>query len=144
MRYGEEGITEYSLRQGIAVISDDTQMSLLPRRPALRRDARPSAGGRRTSDTVLSLPGLVPQPDLCAPLPDVHWAESHVSWLLDMPELFSRRARVMPVCRPWRTWSGQHAPPDKESKGCGGVMSRPGGPVVRRRAGDLAAAGAPR
>ena len=28
VRYGEEGITEYSLRQGIAVISDDTQMSL--------------------------------------------------------------------------------------------------------------------
>ena len=28
VRYGEEGITEYSLRQGIAVISDDTQMSM--------------------------------------------------------------------------------------------------------------------
>lgn len=28
-RYGEKGITEYTLRNGVAEISDDTQMTLL-------------------------------------------------------------------------------------------------------------------
>lgn len=41
-RYGESGITEYELTNGVAQISDDTQMTLLLRMACCmrRRDAR--------------------------------------------------------------------------------------------------------
>src|SRR5690625_5045026 len=85
VRSGEEGITEYSLRQGIAVISDDTQMSLFTANGLLCAETRAALGGRAQNvpDTVFAAYLDWYRSQTCAhPLPDVHWAESHVSWLL--------------------------------------------------------------
>lgn len=126
VRYGEEGITEYSLRQGIAVISDDTQMSLFTANGLLCAETRAALGGRAQNvpDTVFAAYLDWYRSQTCAhPLPDVHWAESHVSWLLDVPELFSRRAPGNTCMSALADMvPGSTRRPINESKGCGGVM----------------------
>ena len=81
VRYGEEGITEYSLRQGIAVISDDTQMSLFTANGLLCAETRAALGGRAQNvpDTVFAAYLDWYRSQTCAhPLPDVHLSLIHI------------------------------------------------------------------
>lgn len=122
-RCGEQGVTEYSLRGGLALISDDTQMSLFTANGLLSAAERGVPSGR-AADTVFTAYLDWYRTQTCAyPLPDVHWAGSHVSWLLDVPELFSRRApgnTCMGVLEGGVPGSTRF--PINNSKGCGGVM----------------------
>lgn len=128
-RYGEKGIREYELDQasGKALISDDTQMTLFTANGILVADTRVSMRGTggiphnyilwsyqdwlRTQEITYeeSRQQLCDDTDEC------------ISWLADVPELYSRRApgrTCLEALRQQRQGKG----PQNRSKGCGGIM----------------------
>ena len=121
-KYGENGITEYDLRDGTARISDDTQMTLFTAAGLLAGATRGRMRGMTGSYTGhihhAYTDWLKTQMEQY-PLPD----EYHCSWLVNVPELFNTRA-------PGNTCIsslisdrvGTIENPLNRSKGCGGVM----------------------
>lgn len=121
-KYGKNGITDYELYNGIAQISDDTQMTLF------------TATGLLVGTTRGMLRGIMgAYEDYIAysykdwyrtqtepfPLPE----EYYHSWLVNVPELFSRRApgnTCLSALGRKEKASIRH--PVNHSKGCGGVM----------------------
>ena len=121
-RYGENGITSYDCRNGIAEISDDTQMTLFTATGLLLG---------KTREKFCGIKGAYPMYIYCSykdwyrtqtesyPL----FGECHFSWLVNQPEMFSRRA-------PGNTClavMGNDVPgtienPINSSKGCGGII----------------------
>lgn len=120
-QYGTRGIREYRLdKRGLAQISDDTQMSLF------------TALGILVGMTRGSMRGIMGRIDTYCRYTYVDWLHTQewpsrldsdrtVSWLLDVPELFSRRApgntcltalHCIEACKPV----------ENDSCGCGGVM----------------------
>jgi len=121
-RYGKSGITEYELRNGVAEISDDTQMTLFTATGLLYGTTRGMTRG-----SMGSYPGYIH----CAyqdwlktqeekyPLPE----EFHHSWLVNVPGLFSPRAPGNTCLSALRSGNaGTIERPVNSSKGCGGVM----------------------
>ena len=125
-RYGEKGIRDYQLDPGtgMALISDDTQMSLF------------TANGILYGDTKRNMSGIsaAVNPSVNVALAYQDWyftqagtvgraGDDRVSWLLDIPQLRSRRApgnTCMAALASGRT--GSVRMPINQSKGCGGVM----------------------
>ena len=121
-KYGKHGITGYQRFKGVAQISDDTQMTLF------------TATGLLLGTTRGMLRGIMaPYPDYIRhsykdwyrtqterfPLPE----EFHYSWLVNVPELFSRRAPgVTCMSALGSSENGSVKHPLNHSKGCGGVM----------------------
>ena len=120
--YGEQGITEYSLVNGIAPISDDTQMTLFTANGLLLGTTRGMTRG---------IMGSYPSYIACCYR---DWLKTQTadefgleppehSWLNNVPEMNHSRA-------PGRTCInylmhnnlGSVASPKNDSKGCGGVM----------------------
>ena len=103
-KYGELGITAYELDRasGKALISDDTQMTLF------------TANGILFWETRGRMRGIGAAP--------------HVSWLLDVPALYSRRApgntciSALSEARKSRNTGDYIDNPRNNSKGCGGIM----------------------
>lgn len=121
-RYGADGITEYDLTGEVAQISDDTQMTLFTAtglllgttRGMIRGIMGPYSGyiGSSYQDWLKTQEERYPLPD-----------EYHYSWLVDVPELFSRRAPGGTCLSALRAGgSGTIEHPINNSKGCGGVM----------------------
>lgn len=132
--YGPDGITEYELTDGKAVISDDTQMSLF------------TANGILVGETRLCLRGIGGRPSGYVPNAYQDWLktqfsdiksvnrherytrEGGYSWLLDVPELYAWRAPGNTCLSALRKRAQKGNPGDfiknpvNESKGCGGVM----------------------
>ena len=120
-QYGEKGITRYALdRHGLAQISDDTQMSLF------------TAAGILLGMTRGYMRGIMGRIDTYCRFTYLDWLHTQEwtsrhedarvdSWLMDVPELYSRRA-------PGNTClSALHSiedgkEPRNNSCGCGGVM----------------------
>ncbi len=121
-KYGEEGITEYNLKKGVAEISDDTQMTLFTATGLLLGTTRGMTRG-----IMGSYPSYI---DYCYkdwyrtqtesyPLPE----EYHYSWLVNLPEMFSRRAPGNTCLFSIESSDfGTIEQPINNSKGCGGVM----------------------
>lgn len=131
--YGPKGIQNYELDPIInkALISDDTQMTLF------------TANGILVGDTRLSLRGIGGQPMGYVPMSYQDWlftqetpfkkkdvakpGRRRISWLLDVPELYSRRApgntclSALKQQRDEKTY-GDIEHPLNHSKGCGGAM----------------------
>ena len=120
--YGERGITEYELRHGKALISDDTQMTLFKATGLLLGTTRGMTRGIMGdySGYIRNsyLDWLRTQRERY-PLPK----EYHFSWLVNVPELFSPRAPGN-TCLDALKQGGKGTPeePINSSKGCGGVM----------------------
>lgn len=124
--YGSRGITAYRLDPHTreALISDDTQMSLF------------TANGILYSETRWSLRGIIGTHESYVYLAYKDWLktqisaykpwnpdEERVSWLLDIPDLYSRRAPGNTCMGALR--SGQYGSTSNSinnSSGCGGVM----------------------
>lgn len=121
-RYGARGIQEYEpdMETGFALISDDTQMTLFTANGILLRETRgmtrgiagPPSGYVREmyKDWLLTQTGGVRGKD-------------SLSWLMDIPELYSRRApggTCLSALGAGEWGSVKH--PINDSKGCGGVM----------------------
>ncbi len=121
-RFGENGITEYCLRNGMAEISDDTQMTLFTATGLLLGT---SIGGDR---------GIPPKYEDCIRCCYKDWYRTqtekyplqdgpHYSWLVDLPQMFSRRAPGTTCLSALEGKDqGSIERPINRSKGCGGVM----------------------
>lgn len=135
-RFGEGGIWEYQLDRlcGKALISDDTQMTLF------------TANGILVADTRLSMRGIGGTPHRYLPTSYQDWLRTQevsfeeserlpkgvmnntISWLLDVPELFVRRAPGNTCLSALRRQKEEGWPGDfigfsqNNSKGCGGIM----------------------
>lgn len=121
-RYGEAGIRDYDLdrRTGLALISDDTQMTLFTANGILLRETRGKLRGiagppsgyvyEMYRDWLLTQTGGVRGRD-------------SLSWLLDVPELWHRRAPGGTCLSALASGErGSVRRPINGSKGCGGVM----------------------
>ncbi len=120
-RYGEGGIKEYELdNRGLACISDDTQMSLF------------TAVGILVGMTRYAMRGLMGRIDgYCRFsygdwLNTQHWLsrkkdDQVYTWLMDVPELYSRRAPGN-TCLSALEALRNHHEVKNNSCGCGGVM----------------------
>lgn len=123
-RFGPEGIEEYELRDGKARVSDDTQMSLFTAAGMLcgttRGRMRGVFGGYANTISRSYLDWYLTQTKPY-PLPPEEYG--HASWLVNVPELFHRRApgnTCMSACREGA--DGTMENPINSSCGCGGVM----------------------
>ena len=122
-RFGDKGITEYQLRNGLARISDDTQMTLF------------TANGLLFGVTRGHMRGIMGSPDSYIAVAYREWYKTQIEsyahcnrefttcWLLNVPELFAERApgntcmsAIDAGCH------GSIEKPINDSKGCGGVM----------------------
>ena len=132
--YGPDGITEYALSGGKALISDDTQMTLFTANGILVGETRSRMRGIGGTPS-----GYVPkayQDWMKTQLSDINTVNKHerytkeggCSWLLDVPELYSRRAPGNTCLSALRKRADMAHPGDfihnpvNDSKGCGGVM----------------------
>ena len=135
-KYGEQGITAYELDRtsGKALISDDTQMTLF------------TASGILFGETRGRMRGICAAPHDYAAMAYQDWLTTQyvdyrtgsqakrygcgrgVSWLLDVPALYSRRApgntciSALSEARESRNVSDYIECPRNNSKGCGGIM----------------------
>lgn len=133
-QYGPKGITEYDLTNGKALISDDTQMTLF------------TANGILMGETRVCLRGIGGDPKSYVPYAYQDWLKtqefdretvnSHeryteqggYSWLLDVPELYSRRAPGGTCLsalhqRAKEEWTNDFIKAViNDSKGCGGII----------------------
>ena len=123
-KYGEKGITEYELTNGKALISDDTQMTLFTATGLLLGTTRGKLRG-----IMASFPSYI---FLCYK----DWFRTQTenypinkdepyayTWLVDIPELFHRRAPGNTCMSAISAGAaGSIEEPINKSKGCGGVM----------------------
>lgn len=120
--FGEQGITEYDLINGNALISDDTQMTLFTANGLLLGTTRGMTRGITGSyDSYISIMYKCWYRTQFEDYPIND--EYKYSWLLDVPELFSRRAPGNTCLSAIRQGcDGTIEKPINNSKGCGGVM----------------------
>lgn len=117
-KYGKQGITEYALRDGKALFSDDTQMTLFTANGLLLGAARGAGVPDPASIALCYHDWLLTQELKCPPK-----VKPGVSWLGNIPELYSRRAPGNTCLAALRSGeSGSTEKPVNNSKGCGGVM----------------------
>ncbi len=130
-KYGPRGIEEYVLdrERGKALISDDTQMSLFTANGILVGDTRSAMGGiggiphDYVANSYMDWLFTQEQSFDKARKMSRKFMEEHSSWLLDVPELYSRRApgnTCILALRSGRLGSMEN--PRNNSKGCGGIM----------------------
>ena len=121
-QYGENGITEYELKDGKARISDDTQMTLFTAAGLLVGTTRGMMRGimGKYSEYILhAYKDWLKTQERKYPLLD----EQHASWLVNVPELVERRAPGNTCLAALRMdVYGTIEEPINNSKGCGGVM----------------------
>ena len=91
-RYGPAGITSYALRHGVAQISDDTQMTLFTANGLLfyetrRRIGAPGGGSVIGAAAACYRDWLTTQREPFRPE-----TRGHTAWLMNVPELYQRRA----------------------------------------------------
>ena len=123
-RFGPSGITEYAPAYGgSGKITDDTQMTLFTAEGLLRGWVRGCFKGI-TSYTAMTanayLRWLRTQGE--RPSRDSEIAPDESGWLLQQPELHSRRAPGNTCLSALRVMHDLEAPARNNSKGCGGVM----------------------
>lgn len=135
-KYGEQGITAYEIDRasGKALISDDTQMTLFTANGILFGETRGRMRGIGAAphDYV----AMAYQDWLTTQYADYRTASQakrydcgrSVSWLLDVPALYSRRApgntciSALSEAHESRNTSDYMKSPRNSSKGCGGIM----------------------
>ena len=116
--YGEPGITEFELINGVAQISDDTQMTLFTAEGLLKAtgvDAEPDPKGHIWAAYK---DWLITQNDKYPVAKNVGG-----SWLLEIPEMFAWRAPGGTCLTALsQKKGGSIENPINDSKGCGGIM----------------------
>ena len=122
-RFGESGITEYCLHNGVAEISDDTQMTLFTATGLLLGTTRGMNRGIMGSYENYIRSSY--EDWLCTQTEPFPLSDNifHYSWLINVPQLFSRRAPGNTCLSALRSGeNGSIENPINRSKGCGGVM----------------------
>ena len=120
--YGPQGITDYALTDGIAQISDDTQMTLFTANALLFADTRRrigAPGGTIEGATMACYQDWLRTQQEPYPQP----AGDYTSWLAHVPELYHRRAPgTTCLTAIHQGANGTIGRPINQSKGCGGIM----------------------
>ena len=127
LKYGTPGITEYELTNGVAEISDDTQMTLF------------TANGMLMGITRWYMRGIGASPEFYVEYAYQDWYDTQMksyeslmkkddnygfsrhTWLSALPELYARRAPGN-TCLTAIKEMKERRTPQNDSKGCGGVM----------------------
>lgn len=120
-KYGESGITEYSLVNGAAEISDDTQMTLFTANGLLLGTTRGMTRGimGKYSDYI----SLCYKDWYKTQYKDINKDECNYSWLINIPELHASRAPGNTCLSAIEQGAnGTLEKPINQSKGCGGIM----------------------
>jgi ADP-ribosylglycohydrolase len=121
-QYGKSGITEYELANGVAQISDDTQMTLFTATGLLigtTRGMMRGIMGTYPGYIAYSYGDWLRTQNEKFPLPK----EYHYSWLVNVPEMFARRAPgITCMSAIQQGANGTIEKPINNSKGCGGIM----------------------
>lgn len=122
-KYGGSGITKYDLQNGVAEISDDTQMTLFTATGLLvgttRGMTRGIMGDYAECYIAYSYRDWYRTQTEKYPLPE----EYHYSWLVNRPEMFCRRAPGNTCLSALaQGGNGTLEKPLNHSKGCGGIM----------------------
>lgn len=130
-KYGSDGITSYELEGGKALISDDTQMILFTATGILVGETRNEMRGLASAPRIFVKPAYrnwyLTQTKSFEEVKD-KWDpdEERISWLLDLPELFERRAPGLTCLEALRNYDEDRVDfvsnPVNQSKGCGGIM----------------------
>jgi ADP-ribosylglycohydrolase len=124
-RFGDRGITEYVPLSGTARISDDTQMTLFTANGLLNSISE-IGGNRDLGKLVFNVGSCYVDWLLTQALDYPVTAIKTNSWLMNVPELFSRRAPGHTCLSALKTRVGgvgaSISHPVNDSKGCGGVM----------------------
>jgi ADP-ribosylglycohydrolase len=122
-RFGENGLTDYAEAYGRkGAITDDTQMTLFTAEGMLRAFCRGNLRGICHPPSVVHhayIRWLITQGEKSAS----HWDQKKTGWLIQVPELYSRRApgnSCLSALRSGRMGTMKESIND--SKGCGGVM----------------------
>ena len=123
-KYGKCGITGYDLKNGVAEISDDTQMTLFTATGLLlattRGLTRGISGHYETYVNYSYKDWLRTQTEKYENLQDEGY---HYSWLANVPEMFHRRAPGNTcISAIMDKKDGSIENPINDSKGCGGIM----------------------
>ena len=126
-KYGPSGITEYELANGVAEISDDTQMTLF------------TANGMLMGLTRWYMRGIGNSPEFYVEYAYQDWYDTQTksykivmtqdemhpfnrhTWLRHYPKMYARRAPGN-TCLTAIKEIKEHHTPQNNSKGCGGVM----------------------
>ena len=122
-RYGPAGITSYALQHGVAQISDDTQMTLFTANGLLffetrRRIGAPGGGSVIGAAAACYRDWLTTQREPFCPE-----MRNHTAWLMNVPELYQRRAPGITCMEAIAQGAGGTIDrPINQSKGCGGIM----------------------
>ena len=124
-RYGKSGITEYELQNGKAIVSDDTQMTMFTATALLDGITRGRLRGIMGS--LASYIGFEYEGwylTQTKPFPiDIEENYAKYSWLMNMPEMFKRRAPGNTCLSALASGEkGTLENPINNSKGCGGIM----------------------
>lgn len=121
-KYGESGINRFELQDGMARISDDTQMTLF------------TANGLIWGNTRGHLKGIAPKPIDCIYMAYKNWHNTqlrkeyrddsvNICWIYHLPELNIERAPGLTCMEALAGLEkGTLEKPLNNSKGCGGVM----------------------
>jgi ADP-ribosylglycohydrolase len=121
-QYGKNGITEYDLAKGVAQISDDTQMTLFTATGLLvgtTRGMMRGIMGTYPGYIAYSYGDWLRTQNEKFPLSK----EYHYSWLVNVPEMFARRAPGIACMSAIQQGAdGTIEKPINNSKGCGGIM----------------------
>jgi ADP-ribosylglycohydrolase len=132
-RFGPDGIVDFAESYGrVGAITDDTQMAMFTAEgmgPAVRRAMAKGIWGTEPSFVYHSYRyWLKTQGERLPPVPKMHGLANPVageyrSWLLELPEMHSRRAPGRTCIAALKSGDyGTVAHPINQSKGCGGVM----------------------
>lgn len=124
-KYGKGGITEFDLIGGKAVVSDDTQMTMFTATALLNAAARSRTRGimgKFEEYMALGYGGWYLTQTVPFPV-DVKENYAKYSWIMNLPELFERRAPGNTCLSALAGGKiGTVADPINKSKGCGGIM----------------------
>lgn len=127
--FGENGIREYRLDRvsGKALISDDTQMTLFTANGILianTRAAMRGIGGIPHDYITMSYQDWLRTQEMTfedSSKQPRGYMEGCISWLADVPELYSRRSPGHTCLSALRQYRNNKLP-QNDSKGCGGIM----------------------
>lgn len=123
--YGKSGIVQYALHSGKAIISDDTQMTMFTATALLdgiTRGQLRGIMGEISGYIALEYEGWYLTQTNAYPI-DRDENYSKYSWLMNMPEIFKRRAPGNTCLSALASeQKGTVEKPINKSKGCGGVM----------------------
>lgn len=122
-KYGEQGITEYQKENGVALISDDTQMTLFTACGLLNAvtDKKMTKSQKKISKYIYQayLDWLETQ----GAKDRYHESRKHTTWIFDIPALHSPRAPGHTCIQALISGKmGRVDRPINYSKGCGGIM----------------------